>query len=387
MSVECSTPDGERQFGDRIRPGRMLDFDRYKCGLGGRKLMSSFRWTLALSVWFLVVSGADAGEDTTPDPLFQSTEMLDVRIVAPLSTIVSQRPDEEELPASFEFTNSAGASVAFDIKIRARGNFRRQREICDFPPLRLNFATSQTKDTEFHKQDKVKLVTHCQSSERYDQVVLREYITYRILNVMTDASFRARLLRISYVDSEGIRKDEVRYGFIIEDEDRLARRLNKPVIDIPRTRVSALNPEYTNLVSVFHYLVGNTDFSMIQGAQNEPCCHNHVLFGNEGEAILSIPYDFDQTGLVYAPHAGPNPRFKLRNVRERLYRGRCVNNPLLDATLAEYRAKKEQILAAVREVSDSSSKSVDSMTRFVEDFYRVLESDKRIDREFVKKCI
>lgn len=349
--------------------------------------MPSSRWTLAALPWFLLTSSASAQEVKAPDPLFQSTEIIDVRIVAPLKTIVSDRPDDDELPATFEYTNSAGEAVIFDIKIRARGNFRRRKNVCDFPPIRLNFATSETKDTLFHKQDKVKLVTHCQSSDRYDQVVLREYTTYRILNVMTDASYRARLMKITYVDSEGVKKDDVRYAFVIEDKERLARRLGKPVLNIDSTDVSSLDPEYTNLVSVFQYLVGNTDFSMIQGALNEPCCHNHVLFGNDGEKILSIPYDFDQTGLVNAPHAGPNPRFKLRNVKERLYRGRCVNNSRLDATLAKYKAKRSEIMAVVNELSVADKRSIETMERFVDDFYRTLESDKRVTRELVKKCI
>ncbi len=345
------------------------------------------RWTLAALPWFLFVSGASAQEMNSADPLFEGDEIIDVRIVAPMTTIVSERPDEEELPATFEYTNSAGEAVIFDIKIRARGNFRRKKDVCDFPPIRLNFAKSETKDTLFHKQDKVKLVTHCQSTDRYDQVVLREYTTYRILNVMTDASFRARLLRVTYVDSQGIRNDDTRYGFIIEDKERLAKRLDKSVLDIPSTSVSSLDSEYTNLVSVFQYLVGNTDFSMIQGVENEPCCHNHVLFGNDGEKIWSIPYDFDQTGLVNAPHAGPNPRFKLRNVRSRLYRGRCVNNTLLDATFAKYVDKRSEIMAAVNELSVADERSIDSMVRFVDSFYDTLESDKRVAREFVKKCI
>jgi hypothetical protein len=194
-------------------------------------------------------------------------------------------------------------------------------------------------------------------------------------------------MRITYVDSEGKKQDDVRYGFIIEDKDRLARRLDKSVLDISKTSVSSLDREYTNLVSVFHYLVGNTDFSMIQGIEGEPCCHNHVLFGNDGEKIWSIPYDFDQTGVVDAPHAGPNARFKLRSVRDRLYRGRCVNNDLLQTTLAKFKDKHDEILAVVNEVSASSKQSISSTTRFVEDFYRVLESEKRVEKELIKKCI
>jgi len=350
-------------------------------------MMSLFRWTLSLFVWFLPVSVAGADDGNLPDPLFQSTEVLEVRIVAPLSTIISQRPDEEELPATFQFTDSAGRINVFDIKIRARGKFRAMKDVCDFPPIRLNFAKSQTKDTVFDKQDKVKLVTHCVATSQYDQVVLREYAAYRIFNMMTEASFRARLLRITYVDSERKGRDDVRYGFIIEDKDRLAKRLDLSVLDIPETKISALEPDYLNLVSVFQYLIGNTDFSPILGAAGESCCHNHALLAEEGGYIRSIPYDFDQSGLVDAPHADPNPKFRLRNVRQRLYRGRCVNNDRLDATIAGYLSKRDEILQIPVEIEDLSDRSKSSMTSYLESFYNVITSQKRVEKELIKKCI
>lgn len=350
-------------------------------------LMSLSRWTLVSATWFLTIAGASADEARVPDPLFQSTALLEVRIVAPLATLITERPFEEELPAKFQFTNSAGQLVALDIEIRTRGRFRRRKDICDFPPLRLNFPKSKVKDTLFEKQDKVKLVTHCKNTSRYDQVVLREYAAYRILNVMTEASFRARLMRITYVDSEGKKSDDVRYGFIIEDKDRLAKRLDKSLLDIHETEISALDPNYTNLVSVFQYLIGNTDFSPILGAAGEPCCHNHVLLAKEGELIWSIPYDFDQAGLVDAAHAAPNPKFRLRDVKQRLYLGRCVNNNRLDTTMTNYESKRDEVMQVIAEVEGLSGRSIHLMTSYIEDFYRVLNSEKRVDREFIKACI
>ena len=349
--------------------------------------MSPTRWTLSTIALFLTISAASAQEARSPDPLFQSIEMLDVRIVAPLTTLLYERPLDEQLPASLQYTNSAGEAVEFDIKIRTRGKFRRKKDVCAFPPMRLNFKSSQTKGTLFHKQNKVKLVTHCQTNSSYEQVILREYTAYRVLNVMTDASFRVRLLRITYVDSEGKKRDNVSHGFIIEHRDRLAKRLEKPYLAIPNTKVSALYPEYTNTVSMYHYLIGNTDFSPVKGVPGETCCHNHVLFGNDGEPVWSVPYDFDQAGLVDAPHAGPNERFKLRNVKQRLYRGRCANNALLDGTIAAYNDKREEIMAVVREVEDATNRSEKTMAKFIERFYDTINSERRVKGEFVKKCI
>ena len=46
--------------------------------------MTQFHWTFVSVAWFLLFSGAEAQEIGAPDPLFQSDEILDVRIVAPI---------------------------------------------------------------------------------------------------------------------------------------------------------------------------------------------------------------------------------------------------------------------------------------------------------------
>jgi hypothetical protein len=337
--------------------------------------------------WFLLFSAAEAQEFGAPDPLFQSDEILDVRIVAPISTLVSKRPIDEELPGIFQYTNSAGEVVEFDIKLRTRGKFRRDKQNCRFPPLRLNFVKSQTKGTMFHRQKKVKLVTHCQNSSKYAQVLLREYVAYRLLNVMTDASFRVRLLRITYVENERSKADDVRYGFIIEHRDRLAKRMGEKVLEISGVSPRSLNAEYANMISLYHYLIGNTDFSSVRGTKGEICCHNHVLFGNESEAVWSVPYDFDQAGLVGAPHAAPNPQFNIRTVKQRLYRGRCIHNDYVKATIADYRGKREDLLRIIGELELASDRSVQSMTNYIEKFYKALDSEKRVTNSIIKKCI
>ena len=345
------------------------------------------RWTAASAALFLIVSAAIAQEPRLPDPLFQSTEILDVRIVAPLTTLLADRPDDEELPATLQYEDSAGQAVEFDIKIRTRGHFRRRKDVCPFPPIRLNFKASETKGTLFHKQDKVKLVTHCKSFAKYEQVILREYTAYRILNVMTDASFRVRLLRITYEGSEDKTLDSVSHGFIIEHRDRLAKRLEKDYLELPSTTIEALDPAHTNLVSMYHYLIGNTDFSPIKGMEGTACCHNHVIFGNDGEPLWSVPYDFDQAGLVNAPHAAPNKRFNLRDVKQRLYRGRCARNDQLAGSIAQYINKREEIMAIVREVDDATDRSEKTMAKYVDKFYDTISSERRVNSKLVKKCI
>ncbi len=348
--------------------------------------MPSIRWTLSIFALFLVISTATADGTRPPDPLFLENDVLEVRLIAPIGRLLSERPIEEEFPGTFEYTNSAGEVVALDVQVRTRGRFRRNEENCRFPPVRLNFKGAKTKGTLFHKQNKLKLVTHCHAASRYQQGLLSEYTAYRLLNVITEQSFKVRLLKITYVESETQKTHSSRYAFIIEHRNRLAKRMGKPVLKIPNTSSRALDPESSSLVALFHYLIGNTDFSAIKGAEGESCCHNHVLFGNEGEKVWSIPYDFDQAGIVDAKYAEPAPQFRIRDVKQRLYRGRCIHNDYMDDAIAVYQDRRDAMFAVFDELDMASNRNVKTMEDYVEKFYKTLDSERRVNSRFIKEC-
>lgn len=323
-----------------------------------------------------------------PDPIFADHSTLDVTISAPFKSIFDDRSVEEESPGMLQFTNSEGEIVEFDIAIRSRGLFRRRADICRFPPLRLNFKKSQTKDTLFDKQDKVKIVTHCQNnSGRYDQTVIIEYLAYRILNLLTETSFRVRLLKATYVDTDSKDKEIKKFAVLIEHKDRLAKRIGVPELRIPEISIGQLHREYTNLVSVFQYLIGNTDHSPKKGPPGEPCCHNYVPLGAEGQAIYSVPYDFDMSGIVYAPHAKPSPQFRIRSVTARVYRGRCFNNAFLPASLVHFQEQRDEIFALLHEQTGLTDGTRKRVISYVEKFYKIIDNPKSIEKKLIKKCI
>ena len=191
------------------------------------------------------------------------------------------------------------------------------------------------------------MVVHCNRRAEYQQIVLQEYLAYRILNTLTDQSFRVRLLSIVYDDPSDDKVTEPRHAFLIEHKDRLSKRLGLKEFVAPKTTVSAIDPELLNLTSVFQFFIGNTDFSPIAGAPGDDCCHNYVLFKNPDTLITAIPYDFDQAGLVDAPYANANPQFRLRTVKQRLYRGRCVNNQYLEGSIQRFRDHRDSIYALI----------------------------------------
>jgi hypothetical protein len=280
-----------------------------------------------------------------------------------------------------------GSEQALDLKIRTRGRYRRKKSTCILPPIRLNFRKGQVRETEFAGQDKLKLVTHCKDNNaRNEQLVLKEYLAYRFLQTLTANSFGVRMMRITYVDSEQNRDTVTRYGFVIEDDDDIGDRLGLKRVKSGGISYSDLNPRQTNIVAVFEYLIGNTDFSMIRGPADDECCHNVVPFVSGENGYTPIPYDFDFSGLVNAPYAEPNPQLKIRSVRQRVYRGRCSNNQYLDETLALFREKEPEFRALVAALPDLTPKYEKEVTRFLDEFYEDIGSEKQIDRNIIRDC-
>ena len=347
------------------------------------------RRILLLATTLLLVSpGVLAREPGEADRLFQSDEILDVSITAPMKTLLGERPNDRYLRGTLSYREADGSVVDFDIGIRTRGNFRRQRDVCPFPPLRINFKKSETKDTLFHKQDKLKLVAHCRdNSERYEQNIIKEYLAYRILNTLTDISYRVRLVRITYRDSEQKYDDRLRYAFFIEDKKRVSRRLDLPLISTEGIKSSELEGAYSDLTSLYQYMIGNTDFSPIAGPEGENCCHNSTLFGREGEPIYSVPYDFDMSGLVDAPYAGPNPKFKITRVTQRLYRGRCASIDNLPTSVQLFQEKQDAIYKLFEEQQELEERTRKKVTTFIDRFYDVISNPKKLNREITSKCV
>ena len=157
-----------------------------------------------------------------------------------------------------------------------------------------------------------------------------------------------------------------------------------------KTTITALDRVHTNLGSIFQYLIGNTDFSPILAAPGEACCHNYVLLNPDDDdqrPQLSVPYDFDMSGIVNASHAQPNPRFKLRSVRTRLYRGRCDNNAYLESSLQAFRDRRQAINELVAGSPHMSAGTKRTVQKYIDDFYKTIDNPRAVSSHLTKKCI
>jgi hypothetical protein len=313
-----------------------------------------------------------------PVPLFAERSPLELTIVADFHQLRRDRDeDSEERDGTVTVGGSGEASVP--VKVRTRGRFRLQSRICQFPPLRLNFPKKAVEGTLLEGQDKIKLVTHCRDRDNYEENALEEYLVYRLLNVLTDRSFQVRLARLTYVDATGREDTQQRWGFLLESEDLLAERLGGQLMeDTLQIHLGLLRGRNTGLVSLFQFMVGNTDWSMTQ-------LHNFVLVQTPTD-VLPVPYDFDWTGFVNAPYARPDHSLGTRSVRQRVFREWCrpdVDYPALFELFQERRATMEAEILGVPALSDKRKQEA---LDYVAEFFDVVDDPRKAERQITRAC-
>lgn len=344
-------------------------------------------WVLILLPFLYISAGAQApppaplaspATAVTAAPLFQSHAPLELQLSTDLRALLRDRGEKRvEHPGTMRFHDGADTG-SIKVDLRTRGIFR--LKLCPFPPIRIDLPARKVANTPFAGQDKLKLVTHCYSGGGYERNLLREYAVYRAFNALTDSSFRVRLAHITYIDSA--RTDTViRYGFLIESEAELARRLSAEVFARDNVHDLLTDPQYMTLVAMFQYLIGNTDWS-VWGR------HNIAIMRRTSEpyTVFAVPYDYDFSGAVGAPYATPPPQLPIRTVRERLYRGFCQPDTVLQSVLLRFRTAKDSIYAAVQGVTELPEGDRRGLVSYFKEFYDAIGNRSIVQRDFVRGC-
>lgn len=337
-------------------------------------------------MWLLAVSA----EAADPAPLFADDAVLDVRIEAPIKVLMDVRPDKAYLKGNFIFTDLDGTEQKIPLKLRTRGKYRRDESHCDFAPIRLNFPKNGVYGTLLAGQDKLKLVTHCRSREfEFEYYLLREYLAYRLFAELSPISYRVRLLRVTYADPHED-KELTRFGFVIEDDKAVAKRNGLKIAKAPEVAYDDYDAARENLVNVFQFMIGNTEYSMVAPEPEKKCCHNMDLVSADKEPpYLALPYDFDFSGLVSSSYGQPNPRYGIKTVRTRFYKGRCRSNDLLPETLDLFRQRREDLFAiidSIASIDKNTERAMRPARSYIEQFYAIVEDAGEVQRQLVRHC-
>jgi hypothetical protein len=304
---------------------------------------------------------------------FVGDSMVYLTIETDFDQLFKNKAEGEYQPASLVALQSDGNEVKKDIRVSARGVTR--RKICEFPPLKFWFSKEELISEDLQDFHTLKLVTHCSDSLGNEQLLLKEYLAYRLLNLLTDYSFHVQLARVKYVDSSNSYPSQEKYAFLIENNKEMAARLQGDLLDADEYQLKAINKENYNLLAIFQYMIGNTDWNMFRH-------HNIKLVLPHNEEIpMAVPYDFDYSGLVNAPYAVPYASLPIKHVRERFLQWKGKDVAELEGTIQLFLDKKEEILATCKSFSALEKEAREDITGYLESFFSLLENPENLAKE------
>jgi hypothetical protein len=319
----------------------------------------------------------------TVAPLFRSEAPLAVTFTANLGQLRDDKKHGDKAPwrgATLNYKGADSALVRVPVRAKVHGIWRLAH--CDFPPIRLNFAGKDTKNTVFDNVDKPKLTNYCRDTDAYEQYVLQELQLYRIYQLLTPMSHQVRLLRVTYADGGSGRTEAVRYGFLLEDPDQMAARLGGKLTKLKGAGIDDFEQTPQAVVYLFEYLIGNTDFSFNQ-------LHNGEIVALPDGRNLPVAYDFDFAGAVNTRYATPDPSIRITKVRYRKFRGYCQLTPEFVKAIPIFQQKKDAIYALYR---DEIGRLLDPMVvretlDYFNEFYDAIGDPGKADRVIFRDCL
>jgi len=309
---------------------------------------------------------------------FDEESIVNASLEMDLKDLLAKKAKERFLPGTLTMTFKDGSIAKEKITASARGNFR--RETCYMPGLKVNFRADS--NSTLYKFKELKLSNGCSPGEDPGQLVIKEYLVYKIYNLLTDMSLRVRLMNLSFKDVSGKRKPYTQFAFLIEDVDDMAKRNKMVEVEGTPYNTEQTNRDQMTLVTLFEYLIGNTDWSV-------PAYHNIKLIGPKDDKSVrpyAIAYDFDICGFVDPPYATIDEQLqdKITNVRERLNRGFPRTMDELKIAVKLFNEKKEKIIGLIKNNEYLNSKEKSRAVSYVEDFYKTINNDKELNRIFVE---
>lgn len=275
-----------------------------------------------------------------------------------MTTLAAMRQSSDYFPAAL--TDHTGK--IYKVEARTRGRFR--RKTCEIPPLKLKFSKKELRNLGFDTLNEVKLVLPCFDNPESDQLVIREYLTYRMFEKLTPISVRARLIRLTLEDTHVNRKNQV-MAILVEHPEETEKRLGGKMLDVFGIPQDSLVTNQAALVSMFEYMIGNTDWDISMQ-------RNVLLLQNNAGRVYVIPYDFDFAGAVSAPYASPSTESGLSSIRERYLMATGVSAESLRRATHIIRQSKSDILDLCYSKYLDSGHSAD-MYRYISSFFAMIE--------------
>lgn len=280
--------------------------------------------------------------------------------------------DYPKMPATIIF-KSAIQSDTMSVKLELRGRYR--RKICDVPPIKLDFSKKDLAKLKLNPEyDEIKLVTHCLDEARSNQTLLKEYWTYHLHHILTPNSFKVHLVKINYQSNNQLDTSQEHFAILIENNQEMANRLGGTLVSKFGLTPSKLDTATYHHALMFNYMIGNLDWNIVH--------QRNVKYVQTDESLIVVPYDFDQSALVYAPYAKPHPDYQQKNLKDRHCIGSFHNKAELEAMAMVFKAKQQQ-LQVFQQCPYLEENYKQRMLDYLNSFYEDIQNKRRLKRAFL----
>lgn len=336
--------------------------------------------TKALVIFlFVIFCHVSVAQERIFAPLFASDSLLEMRLSYSFKELRKNTNDSLYLPTIFYYKTNKGNWDSIGIEMRSRGNFRMKH--CFFSPARIKINKKESKGTLFEGNKSLKLVLPCHANKNANDLVLKEYLCYKLYEPISDYYFKTRLIDLNLTDLDGRQdKSYIVKAFLIEDNDQVAKRFGGKIMKGKNINPYSLQDTAAVRHDFFQFMIANTDWSSLVQ-------HNMQVMQLPPRTYIPLPYDFDMAGLVNAPYAQVSEKLEIENVRERLYRGFCRNEGLLQYVRSEFLEREPQIWEALHHIENDINKNeLQGLRKYIEEFFSILRNDRKFMDNILYKC-
>jgi len=308
----------------------------------------------------------------------QQDSATDIYLRLDWKNLEKHKKEKAFKPSSVCCTFPSLDSLTLNAKVRTRGHMR--LEICDYPPLKLKFDKKDLSKYHLSNFNELDIVNHCEQNEAHDQLVLKEYLAYKLWELVSPHYFKTQLIRLHYQDVDGTEVHKPSPGFLIENPEELCSRLDARGVNNKLMSKAAIDRQPFLRLCLFEFMIGNTDWYIANR-------HNIEFVGVPGYHLLvTIPFDFDYSGLVHAPYAVPNEAIKYTDVAIRYYQGWCHTESEVRGQLQIFLDQKEKILALPYHIQGLNEKSIHQAVDYLQDFFNIIENPKKLKSQVLEHC-
>jgi hypothetical protein len=314
--------------------------------------------------------------------LFSNDSVLQIKLKYANKVIRKQTNDSTYLDLTMDYQTGDETWQSLPVKVRSRGNNRLKN--CYFAPIKMKIKKEDYKGTLFKGNKKLKLVMPCLTGRDRNDYVVKEFLAYKLYELISPYHYKTRLLDITLTEPKGKNfKEHKIKGFFIEDIKKVANRHGGKVL---KRNVHPMQQDALSSVqnAFFQFMIGNTDFSTAYQ-------HNEkLLFVNK--TSVPVPFDFDMSGLCNTSYSVVSQigevELPITEVTQRMYRGFKRDDAVLLQVRNQFLENRGKMFAIIDSIKDhfENPKAYAQCTSYITQFFDVLVNESKFKKEILNRA-